>query len=138
MRYSVDAICKYYSFWGDKDMSKFVVIQRLSDPCGLAFPGGGIEKGEDKEQAIMREVKEETGLSFCHHRDSWLPKVYDTPGRDPRFPATSYVAHGIATGKPKGEEGKTEVLFLSKEEILSRKDEFVFDHYEIFCDYLSR
>lgn len=38
------------------------------------FPGGGIEIGETPEQAIVREVKEETGLKIKIVR--LLPKIY--------------------------------------------------------------
>ena len=38
------------------------------------FPGGGIEFGEDPEMALIREVKEETGLEIKIVR--LLPKVY--------------------------------------------------------------
>ena len=140
-RYSVDAIAIYKPSWRSAEFGKFVVIRRLNFPSGLAFPGGGIELGEDKEEAVVREVREETGLSFIHYvhgSDSeWLPKVYDKDGRDPRGPATSYVAYGAAYGLPVAEKDKTEVLFLSEEEIHGQKDQFVFDHYQMFLDYLS-
>lgn len=129
MRYSVDAICRYYK------TNLFVVIRRLNVPTGLAFPGGGIEEGENKDVAIARELKEETGLTLASI--AWLPKVYNEEGRDPRFPSTSFVAYGEAFGTIIPEKGKTEVLLLSKEEILAKKELFVFDHFQIFLDYLA-
>lgn len=39
------------------------------------FPGGKIEFGEDPENAVIREVKEETGLIVKIVR--LLPKIYD-------------------------------------------------------------
>ncbi len=126
MRYSVDAIMRY------KD--GFVIIERLSFPFGLALPGGGIEEGEDKTTAVIREVEEETGLLF--KIKSWLPKTYNEDNRDPRWPATSFVAEGMATGDIRNEPGKTKVILLSKDEIIINADKFAFDHYQIFCDYL--
>src|ERR1051326_2887469 len=38
------------------------------------FPGGKIEFGEEPEQAVIREAKEETGLTIKIER--LLPKVY--------------------------------------------------------------
>ncbi len=137
MRHSVDIIATYDSSKEHfpKQGKIFVIIRRLSFPAGLAFPGGGIEEGESKDEAGAREFTEETGLNLVRPRKAWLPKVYDTPGRDPRGPATSYVAYGTASGDMKHEEGKTEVLLLSEEEILMRGKEFVFDHFQMFLDY---
>lgn len=129
MRYCVDVI----SLYNDNGITKFVVIKRLTFPYGLAFPGGKIEPDEDKDAAIVREVKEETGLTLIVH--SWLPHVYDKEGRDPRFPSLSYVAYGEATGAIVNESKKTEVVLLTQEEVLERSHEFVFDHFEMFIDY---
>ena len=127
MRYSVDAIMKY--------QGRLVIIERLSFPLGFALPGGGIEEGEERTSAIIREVKEETGLLFTIN--SWLPKIYNEDNRDPRWSATSFVAEGIASGNIRSEPGKTKVTLLSEDEIVINADKFAFDHYQIFCDYLS-
>lgn len=52
---SVGAIIK-------NNKGEFLCISRLKKPIGLALPAGHMEKGEAPEQAIKREVLEETGL----------------------------------------------------------------------------
>lgn len=42
------------------------------------FPGGGVEEGERIEEAIIREVKEETGLSATIAKQLW---EYENNGR---------------------------------------------------------
>lgn len=58
----------------------------------LEFPGGGIEFGEEPEAALIREVKEETGLIVKIVR--LLPKVYsnvwDVEGGDKQVLLLSY------------------------------------------------
>lgn len=44
------------------DRQEVLLVQRCDVPVWV-FPGGGIEKGESPEEAVVREVKEETGLS---------------------------------------------------------------------------
>ena len=61
------------------------MITRGPEPAvwaGLwAFPGGFVDYGEDPEDAVLREMLEETGVSGENPR---ILEVLGTPGRDPR------------------------------------------------------
>lgn len=60
-----------------------LLITRKAEPWKgkLAFPGGFVDRGEDPEVAVLRELMEETGVSGSN------PEVFAVrgdPGRDPR------------------------------------------------------
>ena len=52
-------ICLIY-----KDDEILVVDRKKEDWPGLTFPGGHVEKDEDFQASVIREVKEETGLTI--------------------------------------------------------------------------
>jgi len=56
MHYSVGAIIKNID-------NKYLLIDRAKPPFGFACVAGHIDVGETKEQALIREVKEESGLT---------------------------------------------------------------------------
>ena len=62
---------------------KIVLIQRKKEPFKgqYALPGGFVEYGETVENAVVREVKEETGLET---EIVDLVGVFSDPERDPR------------------------------------------------------
>ena len=66
-----------------RDDGSFVLIKRRRPPFQgfFALPGGAVEYGETVEGAVVREVREETGLDV---RVEKIAGVYSEPGRDPR------------------------------------------------------
>ncbi len=44
------------------DGRKFLLLKRVEGWKGWEFPKGGVEKGETNKEAVLREVREETGL----------------------------------------------------------------------------
>jgi 8-oxo-dGTP diphosphatase len=64
-------------------LSEIVLIRRGRPPFQnmWALPGGFVDYGETVENAILREVREETGISG---RITGLLGVYSEPARDPR------------------------------------------------------
>ena len=44
------------------DGKHFLVLHRVLGWSGWEFSKGGVDEGEDEEQAVLREIKEETGL----------------------------------------------------------------------------
>ena len=53
-----------------------LLLQRRSDGGQWGLPGGSVEIGESVRQAVMREVKEETGLTVVPRR---LVGIYSDP-----------------------------------------------------------
>ena len=76
---AVDAI----SLRGDPGVVEVLMIRRGAEPWkgSLAFPGGFVDLGEDPEEAVLRELLEETGVSG---REPQLFAVRGAPDRDPR------------------------------------------------------
>ncbi len=69
---------------------KLVAIRRSNEPFrGMpALPGGFVQLGETVRDAVVREVREETGLET---RTVRLVGVFSDPGRDPRGHVISIV-----------------------------------------------
>lgn len=72
---------------------KLVTVLRRNEPFrGMpALPGGFVELGETVEHAVVREVREETGLETRVVR---LVGVFSNPNRDPRGQVVS-VAYAL-------------------------------------------
>jgi 8-oxo-dGTP diphosphatase len=120
---AVDAVIKFHN--------KIVVIERKFEPLGFALPGGFVEYGESCQNAIRREVEEETGLHFYIDK---LVGVYSNPKRDPRQHVVSVVYSGEGFGTLlAGDDAKKVDAF----EIGDLLNEFTlaFDHRQILLDY---
>ena len=110
-----------------------VLIERKNPPLGLALPGGFVDVGERVEDALVREMKEETTLDV---EIKYLLGVYSDPSRDPRFHTVSVVFVAHAQGEPKGEDDAKEAKVYALDAIPFEK--LVFDHASIVKDYLQK
>ncbi len=125
---AVDGIVR---LWEGERFVGIVLIERLNPPLGLALPGGFVEVGESVEQALLRELKEETGLSVRINR---LLGVYSEPSRDPRFHVVSVVFVCDAEGEPKAGSDAKRVHVFKTEDIPFER--LVFDHAKVLKDFL--
>lgn len=102
------------------DESGRIYMQRRHDPESPAhdfweFPGGGIEFGETPEQALVREVKEESGYEVQVIR--LLPKIYSNVWSEVEVLLVAYECR-ITGGEFKTQETEvSEARFFSPEEI---------------------
>ena len=128
---AVDGIIKLYD---EKENFKgIVLIERLNIPLGIAIPGGFVDIGETVENAVVREMKEETTLDITI--ESFLG-VYSDPSRDERFHTASIVYICKAYGKPIAQDDAKEVYVYKLDEL--PLDKLVFDHKQIILDFLEK
>lgn len=116
-----------------KDRS-ILLIQRRYQPFQgrWALPGGFVEYGEKTENAIIREVFEETGLNT---EIIQLAGVYSDPNRDPRGHTVSIVyVLEIHNGNLKSGDDAINVKFFD----LKNLPDLSFDHGSIINDTLRR
>jgi ADP-ribose pyrophosphatase YjhB (NUDIX family) len=111
---------------------KVLLIHRKNEPVGWALPGGFVESGETVEDAVRREMKEETGLELESLKQF---HVYSDQNRDPRGHTVSvvFVANGIGTPKAGDDAGELRLMDLS----YAPRAGLVFDHEEILADYAA-
>ncbi len=120
---TVDGIIEYES--------GIVLIERSNPPLGWALPGGFVDYGESVEDAVVREVKEETSLEF---RDIKQFKVHSKPDRDPRFHTVSVVFTGVGKGELKADSDAKGAEIFSLDKI---PQNMAFDHREIIAEYIK-
>ncbi|MDK2825807.1 MAG: 8-oxo-dGTP diphosphatase [Methanolobus sp.] len=102
---------------------KIVLIQRKNPPFQgkFALPGGFVDIGETTEEAVVREVLEETGLTIEIVK---LLGVYSEPSRDPRGHTVSVVYLTMGDGVPRANSDAKAVQLFS----LSDIPQMAFDH----------
>lgn len=109
------------------DNNEFVLIKRKNPPfkSKWALPGGFIEYGETVENALFREIKEETGLRI---KILSIIGVFSKPNRDPRGHTITiaYLTKAIG-GKMKANDDASNIMITKS----IKKQELAFDHYEI-------
>jgi 8-oxo-dGTP diphosphatase len=113
---------------------KLVLIKRGRPPFKgkFALPGGFVEYNEKVEDAITREMKEETGLTT---KIKALFGVYSDPERDPRGHTASVVFElAVTGGKLKSGDDAKDVKLFS----LSNIPKLAFDHDLILADFISQ
>lgn len=111
---------------------RILLVKRGNDPfAGMyALPGGYIDHGESAEEAVMREIEEETGL---HTEVLDLVGAYTKLGRDPRGHICTLVYRLlIRGGSLRPGDDAAEISFFP----FNSLPELAFDHAEIIADIL--
>ena len=116
---------------------RVLLIERGREPFKgkLAFPGGFVEKGEDPEKAVLRELAEECGLEG---EVVGIMEVRGEPKRDPRGHVVSLVYHVRAAGKPTAGDDAAQAEWYDMDKITPAQ--MAGDHFlilENFKQFLS-
>lgn len=108
-----------------KNKDQVLVLDR-NDPVwpGLTFPGGHVESHESFHDSVVREVKEETGLTISHPQLVGVKQFYDH--NDERYLVFFYIAEQFSGTVKESDEGK--LTWMSAKELKKQKLAYNFDH----------
>jgi len=109
---------------------KVVIIKRSNPPFGWALPGGFVDYGESLEEAVKREMKEETSLDLLDLKQF---HTYSDPGRDPRFHTVCTVFTAKGKGIPKAGDDAAGIKLVTQQDLGTL--DFAFDHRKILEEY---
>lgn len=108
-----------------KNKDQVLVLDR-NDPVwpGLTFPGGHVEAHESFHDSVVREVKEETGLTISHPQLVGVKQFYDH--NDERYLVFFYIAEQFSGTVKESDEGK--LTWMSAKELKKQELAYNFDH----------
>lgn len=119
---------------------QILLVKRKANPFRnkWALPGGFLQKDESIEQALIREVKEETNLVINENQTQLLPAI-STPNRDPRRwvitnPSLVMLSPDDAQNATPGDDAKETKWFnvkLDRNEQVIINANLAFDHIDI-------
>ncbi|MEM3871833.1 MAG: nucleotide sugar dehydrogenase [Nitrososphaeria archaeon] len=118
----------------EKDESIFLVKRSIEPFKGLwSLPGGFIEYNETVEEALVREVEEETGLKIKPIR---VVSVYSNPIRSPVKHVITICYHcTVLGGALKFSDESMEARFFALDQL---PKEMAFDHRNIVEEFLAQ
>ena len=100
------------------------------------LPGGFVERDEDPLDAVLRELKEETGLIGSNPE---LLMVMGDPQRDPRKHIVSIVySVSVAEGEPAAGDDAADARFWPLSAILAGDVPMAGDHLQIVKNWFNR
>ena len=113
--------------------SDYLWLVRRKDTNQMATMGGFVMMGETVDEAVRRELREETGIEL--QGDPILFGVYSDPRRDNRRHTVSvvYVVHLDGSEQPKAADDVKDVQRIRLDEIDGL--EYFADHKTILLDY---
>lgn len=115
-----------------KEGLELLMIKRGEDPkewAGMwAFPGGFVDYGEDPEDAVIRELLEETGVVG---RYPLALTILGKPGRDPRKHCVGlfYLVEVESNSEPVGADDAIEAKWVSINQLT--QENVAGDHSEV-------
>jgi 8-oxo-dGTP diphosphatase len=124
-----------FGFFAGK--AKLLLVNRKWEPykgC-WAMPGGFIEIDEELEDAVARELEEETGLADVELEQM---RTFGTVGRDPRGRQITVVFMGIAGKGRKRVRGGDDAAEARWFDIERLPENMAFDHREVAEFAISR
>ncbi|KAJ3425363.1 adp-ribose pyrophosphatase [Anaeramoeba flamelloides] len=105
-------------------------------PGALALCGGKVDVGEDPEQGMVRELKEETSLDATNEMS--VVCVRGAPDRDPRGHYLS-ICYNVTLKDPNqipvAGSDAGEVMYVPLKDIFEEKHKLAFDHLIIVQQY---
>ena len=124
---TITNMCLVYS--GDKIL---VQERNKKDWPGLTFPGGHVEKGENFIASVIREVKEETGLTIYDPLLCGMEE-YKADNNDERYLMLFYKTDKFEGELKSSKEGK--VFWINKDDMLKYELSLDLDRiYKIMTD----
>ncbi|TSO26362.1 8-oxo-dGTP diphosphatase [Lactobacillus sp. LL6] len=108
-----------------KNKDKILVLNRNDKTWpGLTFPGGHVEKHEAFHDSVIREIKEETGLTIKNPHLIGVKQFFDR--NDQRYLVFFYIATQFSGNIKASDEG--DLYWMTKDELQNHKLAYNFDH----------